>query len=104
MRLAYKLNNQTIKLIKQMKENNKLENNITKLFFEYKNGIFYIKSNTIYIRKRLIIPKSIKLKVYEYVYNQLGYPGYKQTHEKLLANFYIFNITKNLYVYLYYYH
>lgn len=90
--MAYRLDGQTIKLIKQMEKNNKLGNNTVKLFFNYKNKIFYIKPNTIYIPKYLVISKSMELEVYEYVYNQLEHSDYKQTHKRLSANFYIFNL------------
>lgn len=87
-----------------MKENNRFGDNTTKLFFEYKNGIFYTKTDAIHIQKRSVILKSMELEIYEYIYDQFGYPSYKRTHERLSANFYIFNMIKNLYAYLYYYH
>lgn len=49
LKLTYKLNNRIIRLIKQMEENNRFGDNITKLLFKYENRIFHIKFDIIHI-------------------------------------------------------
>ena len=86
--------------IKEMvEENNVLNNDTTNLPYKLHNGLFYFnnpKSGII----RLCIPELLEKKVFELIYNELGYSGYKRTLKKLTKCLYILNLFKKLHKFI----
>ena len=44
----------------------------------------------------------MKIKVFKLAHNEMGYPDYAYTHERLIEEFYIFNMTTKLYEFIRY--
>ncbi|KAF7852733.1 hypothetical protein EAF04_010926 [Stromatinia cepivora] len=104
LKTSYMLDPRTAKLIDEIEENSSLGINAADLPFEFKQGILYAKPDGIHTKRRPVVPKGMEGEMFEYAHDQIGHLGYDRTHERISANFYVFNISKKLRAYLYHCH
>lgn len=86
----------TSKLIRQLQENETLESNTAILPFEYIGEILYAKPDAIHQERRPVISKTSERKIFTFAYDQLGHIGFDRTYQRIVASFYVFDITKKL--------
>lgn len=104
LKQSYALDSRTMALIDQIKENEAQGENAADIPFEFENGILYAKSNALHNSNRTVVPKALEGEIFNYADDQLGHQGYERNHERITANFYMFNISKKLRAYLYHCH
>lgn len=104
LKQSYALDPQPSKLIDQIVENNAQGDNAANLPFKFNNGILYAKNDAFHTRDRPVVATALESDFFSYAHDQLGHGGYERTHERIAANFYIFNISKKLRSYLHHCH
>jgi len=82
-----------------VKRNNNLGENAAKLAYEVVDQVLYFKDDEQGLR--LYIPTTaIEAEVFKLAHDEMGYPGYARTHERLTEGVYIYNMSKKLHEFI----
>ncbi|POS82631.1 hypothetical protein EPUL_004731, partial [Erysiphe pulchra] len=88
----------------RLEENQSLESNAAILPFECIREILYAKPDAIHQERRRVIPKTLEREIFTFAHDQLGHIGFDRTHQRIVASFYVFDITKKLRNFIYHCH
>ncbi|KAI1005667.1 hypothetical protein K3495_g2548 [Podosphaera aphanis] len=97
---AYRKDSKCLKLIEIL--DNEIENgsNAAVLPFEYRNGILYAKPDSFHNVRRPVVPKELVKTLLEKAHDDLGYVGDARVHQRVSQNFFVFNLSKELHMFI----
>ncbi|KAI1000757.1 hypothetical protein K3495_g7440 [Podosphaera aphanis] len=100
LKQAYRKDSKCLKLIEIL--DNEIENgsNAAVLPFEYRNGILYAKLDNVHNVRRPVVPKELVKTLLEKAHDDLGHVGYTRVHQRVSQNFFVFNLSKELHMFI----
>ncbi|KAI1006310.1 hypothetical protein K3495_g1918 [Podosphaera aphanis] len=97
---AYQQDKQCCRTINLIKNNEGRGQDGVLLPFEYAQGLLFAKKNIRHEERRVVIPNKITPVLFDLARSQLGHIGFNRVYQKLSDKFYVFNLGKELRLYL----
>ncbi|KAI0993662.1 hypothetical protein K3495_g14522 [Podosphaera aphanis] len=97
---AYQQDKKCCRTIYLIKNNEGRREDGVLLPFEYTQGLLFAKKDIRYEERRVVIPNKITPVLFDLAHSQLGHIGFSKVYQKLSDKFYVFNLAKELRLYL----
>ena len=86
------------RIMKMVRDNDALEENRARLPYRIVDDLLYFDDDEKGLR--LCIPTALEAHVFKLAHDEMGYPGYARTHEKLTEGLYIFGMATKLHEFI----
>ena len=88
-------------MLQIVRDNEALKKNAAKLFYRIVDKLLYFNNDE--KRLRLCVSLALEIEIFKLTHNEIRYLEYARTHERLIKELYIFDITTKLHEFIRHY-